>query len=353
MKNPPQLTFGKWRGLSRIADENGRFKMLAADQRPPLEKLVAAVRPPVANPARAIAALKRELVFSLSPESSAVLLDPLHALPAGAFRLAARRGLIVTLERHDFAARSGGRVSGVIPKWSVEKIKRMGGDAVKILVWHHPRAAREVCEAQKEFTRQVGAECRRLDIPLVLELLLYPLGGDAGYAESPQKRPSLVLQSVRDFAAPEFGVDVFKLESPLPAAFLPEPEKNTAASRRARKWFEKINDAAGRPWVVLSAGASAKSFLRVVRFACESGASGYLAGRAIWMESAKKFPDLSAARADLQSRARPYMAALNRTTDEFAPPWTQMTRGRALPPGTFGMQNAYPDFGERPPGTAR
>lgn len=345
MKNNSPLTFGKWRGISRVADDNGRFKMLAADQRPPLEKLVAAARPDSKNPTRDVAALKRELVAALSPESSAVLLDPLQGLPAAAARMAPRRGLIVTLERHDFALRGGGRVSGAIPKWSAEKIKRMGGDAVKVLAWHHPRAPREVCEAQKEFVRQVGAECRRLDIPLVLETLLYPLGGDAGYAESPHKRPGLVLQSVRDFAAPEFGVDFFKLESPLPASYLPDPERNSAATRRAREWFDKINDAAGRPWVALSAGASAESFARVVRFACESGASGYLAGRAIWMESARKFPDLSAVRADLRGRARPYMAALNRIVDEAAPPWQKAARGRATPPGTFGMQNNYPDFG--------
>lgn len=338
MKTP--LTFGKWRGLARIADENGRFKMLAADQRPPLEKLVAAANPRRKNPNRDIAAIKRELVSALSPESSAVLLDPLQALPGAAFRASPRRGLIVTLERHDFAQQPDGRVSGVIPNWSAEKIKRMGGDAVKVLAWHHPRAGKRVCAAQKEFVRAIGAECRRLDIPLILELLLYPLDGDAGYAESPQKRPALVLQSVRDFADAEFGVDLFKLESPVPAASIPPPSRRGAESRRTRQWFEKINDAAGRPWVVLSAGATAESFSSVVHYACESGAAGYLAGRAIWMESVKKFPDMSAVRADLKTRARPYMARLNRMVDEMVAPRAQALRGRA-----FGMNDDYPDFG--------
>ena len=344
----PPLSLGKWRGLGRIADDRGRFKMLAADQRPPLQNLVAAAQPNARHPARQVAALKRAIVAALAPASSAALLDPLHALPGAARRLPPRCGLVVTLERHDFAQADGGRLSAAIPNWSAEKIKRLGGDAVKILVWHHPRAAATVRRAQREFVRRVGAECRRLDLPLVLELLLYPPDGDAGYAESPQKRPGLVLQSVRDFADPDLGADVFKLESPVPAADLPDPARDHAATRRVRRWFRKLNDAAGRPWVLLSAGAPPESFARALRFACESGASGYLAGRAFWMESALKFPDLPAVRADLQNRARPRMDALNAIVDQCAVPWTQALCGRAPPPDGFGMQKYYPDFGGRP-----
>ena len=190
------LTFGKWRGLAQIADDHGRFKMLAVDQRPPLQKLVAAAKQKA--DARDVAAIKRALVAELSPQASAVLMDPIYALPGGANYLAPHCGLIVTLEDHRFSDTDGGRVSRVIPNWSVEKIKRMGGDAVKILVWYHPHAAAKVRDAQQDFVRAVAAECRRLDILLVLELLLYPLGGDVGYVESPQKRPTLVLQSIRD-----------------------------------------------------------------------------------------------------------------------------------------------------------
>ena len=337
------LTFGKWRGLAQIADDRGRFKMLAIDQRPPLQKLVAAAKQKA--DARDVAAIKRALVAELSPQSSAVLMDPIYALPGGANYLAPHCGLIVTLEDHRFSDTDGGRVSRVIPNWSVEKIKRMGGDAVKILVWYHPHAAAKVRDAQQDFVRAVAAECRRLDILLVLELLLYPLGSDVGYVESPQKRPSLVLQSIRDFAAPQFGVDVFKLESPLPTASLAEPRGNSAQTRQARRWFEKIHQAAGRPWVVLSAGATAESFVRVVRFAGEAGASGYLAGRAIWMDSACQFPHWRKVRADLKTRACAYMAQLNKIVDDCAMPWQEAMRGKAKPPGILGMAKNYADFG--------
>lgn len=329
------LTFGKWRGISRIADSGGRFKMLAVDQRPPLEKLAAAAKPGAG--ARDIAAIKRAIAAELSPAASAVLMDPLHALPAGALLLPKQCGLIVTLEDHRFKDGKDGRVTSAIPNWSVEKIKRMGGDAVKILVWHHPRAAKNVCDKQRDFVRNAAKECKRLDIPLILELLLYPLGGDAGYAESPQKKPALVLQSVRDFAAPEFGVDIFKLESPLPSSSL--PEANGKGARAAQKWFDKISAAAARPWVLLSAGAGARDFARAAHFASRAGANGYLAGRAIWMEAAKQFPDLRAVRRELRRGALPYMEELNRITDACAEPW------RAKPSGVSGMNRNYKDFG--------
>ena len=35
---------GKWWGLRRLADDAGRFTMLAVDQRPPIKNLVAAAR---------------------------------------------------------------------------------------------------------------------------------------------------------------------------------------------------------------------------------------------------------------------------------------------------------------------
>ena len=39
---------------------------------------------------------------------------------------------------------------------------------------------------------------------------------------------TLVLDSVREFAKPEYGVDLFKLEAPLPGASLPAPDGSAA-----------------------------------------------------------------------------------------------------------------------------
>ena len=58
--------------------------------------------------------------------------------------------------------------------------------------------------------------------------------------------------------------------------------------------FDHLGRAAGRPWVMLSAGAGKDDFRRILTFAYRAGASGYLAGRAIWWDAFQSFPDLDA-----------------------------------------------------------
>jgi len=43
-----------------------------------------------------------------------------------------------------------------------------------------------------------------------------------------------------------------------------------------------LTDAIASPWVVLSSGVPAERFPRAVGLACRAGASGFLAGRAVW-----------------------------------------------------------------------
>jgi tagatose 1,6-diphosphate aldolase len=70
-----------------------------------------------------------------------------------------------------------GRFSSEIDDWSVAKIKRMGGDAVKVLAWYRPDApgTRHNRQKQKDFTKRIGEACARYDIPFLFELLVYPL----------------------------------------------------------------------------------------------------------------------------------------------------------------------------------
>ena len=46
-----------------------------------------------------------------------------------------------------------GRYSKNIKNWSVEKIKRMGGDAVKVLAWYRPDADEKSIEHQKIYSK--------------------------------------------------------------------------------------------------------------------------------------------------------------------------------------------------------
>ncbi len=317
------LSPGKYRGLSRLADGHGRFKMLAVDQRPPIEGPIRAVRACDVAPWEDVAAFKRMLVEELQGEASAVLLDPHYAYPASIRMLDPKRGLILTLEDSIFEETPGGRLSQDITNWSVEKIKRAGGDAVKVLTWYRPDAEASVVRHQQDYVKRIGEACARFDIPFVLELLVYPLAGDAEqtkeYVEMRAKRADHVLKSVETYASPDYGVDLFKLESPIAA---PEvPGVGNPGWEDTQALFDEMGRLAGMPWVMLSAGASMADFRKVLTHAYKAGASGYLAGRAIWLEAFKAFPDWEEIRRRLRKDALPYMRELNTLTDEQATPW--------------------------------
>ncbi|MEM9269174.1 MAG: tagatose 1,6-diphosphate aldolase, partial [Pseudomonadota bacterium] len=173
------LTPGKQWGMRRMADARGLFKMTAVDQRPPIKGPIAQHLGVAEAPWEEVARFKTLLVETLQDASTAMLLDPHYAIPMGLDRFSPTKGLIVTLEDSLFEETSGGRLSAEIDDWSVGKIRRMGGDAVKVLAWYRPDASPEVCQAQKDFTKRIGEACARHDIPYLFELLVYPLAADA------------------------------------------------------------------------------------------------------------------------------------------------------------------------------
>lgn len=346
-----RLSAGKFWGLRRLADGAGRFKMTAVDQRPPIEDPIRRRRGTAEAPWEDVARFKELLIEQLQPASSAMLLDPHYAYPRGVSLLDPRLGLILTLEDSAFREVPGGRLSSEIDDWSVEKIKRIGGDAVKVLSWYRPDADSGVCRDQQDFVRRIGQACTRFDLPFVFELLVYPLAGESDqtreYVETRSKRPQLVLDSVREFADPSYGVDLFKLESPVPAAELPESGAHGAAD--PQRWFDALGEAAGRPWVMLSAGAGAGQFRRVLEYAYRAGASGYLAGRAIWLEAFQHFPEWERIRRELAGPALAYMRELNALTDAKARPWFAHpcfgAKGPRMCPADGSFRQSYPGFG--------
>ena len=130
-----QITIGKLRGLQQISSERGTFTALALDHRQNLRK---------ANPAfvndEELSHFKLDVTSTLATEATAVLLDPEvsaaqaiahHAIPNHV-------GLVVALESTGYIGHSASRHAQIIPGWSVEKAKRMGASAIKLLVYYHP-----------------------------------------------------------------------------------------------------------------------------------------------------------------------------------------------------------------------
>ena len=344
------LSAGKLWSLRRLADAGGRFKMTAVDQRPPLFDLIREKRRTTDAAYDDVAAIKASLTRTLAPQSSAMLLDPVWAYPGAVEHVDTAQGLLLTMEDHAFEDTPGGRKSAAIADWNVSKIKRLGADGVKVLAWYRPDAHPAVRAHQEAFVESVGRACVEHDICFLLELLVYPLPGDASqttdYIEHAAKRPELVIESLRTFTDPRFAVDLFKLESPLAAANVPEPGSPQAAACQA--WFDRLGEIATRPWVMLSAGADMEAFRRILNYAYAAGASGYLCGRAIWWKAAQNFPDMAAMDAALADGGIAFMREINRLTDEGAIPWTDhaaFADGVAMAGAGPGFPAAYAEGG--------
>lgn len=313
------LTPGKQLGLRRMADKSGLFKMTAVDQRPPIKGPIAAHHGTDVAPWEDVARFKTLLVDTLQEASTALLLDPHYAIPHGLGTFDASKGLIVTLEDSLFEETGNGRRSSEIDDWSVAKIKRMGGDAVKVLAWYRPDADPAINQHQKDFTKRIGEACAQHDIPFLFELLVYPLAKDAEqtseYVEMQTKRADDVLKSVEEFAHPDYGVDIFKLESPVAAKTV------DGESADVQALFDEMGRLAGRPWVMLSAGAGKADFRDILRHAYRAGASGFLAGRAIWLDAFQAYPDWAAIEAGLRGDSVDYMNDISALTDAEATAW--------------------------------
>jgi len=263
--NPP----GTRPGLEALATAEGRFAVLAIDQR---GSIVAGLGRPGRPGAPAdVTRFKLEACRALAPGASAVLLDPDYglapALEAGVVPDGV--GVLVTQETEAPRDVGGGRLSARHPERDAAFVARSGGQAAKFMVWlrpDRPRGAGEpdlVAETVAA-VREVVADCAAAGLPSVVEALSYPLPGEAPL--DPGAKAAVVLESARLLAAT--GPALLKLEYP----------GGPAACRR-------VTDTVGMPWAVLSAGVGFDEFLGNLRVAMDGGASGFIAGRAIWKDA--------------------------------------------------------------------
>jgi len=336
------ISAGKYRGLRTLADARGVFRMLAVDQRPPIFAALAAHdgRRPEQVGYDEVQWVKLLLTRVLAPASSAVLIDPIWTHPRALGVVPGSVGLLSTLEDHAFAVRGGERFSRAIEGWSVAKIKRSGAAGVKLLVWHRPDVSPENQAHQDDLVLAVGDACRAHDIPFVLELLIYPLGGEnVASAEYAKAKPRLVLGSVRHYSQERFGVDLLKVEFPNDLKFVSEFSSGAFDGRRreavhdladTRGFLAELNAAAGVPWVMLSAGVTPREFEVQLELSAAAGASGFLAGRAVWLDALSVYPDLEAVERDLRSLSLPYLNRIAAVV-EAAGPWTEHRRYRGAP----------------------
>lgn len=262
------LSIGKLRGLQQISSSRGTFTALALDHRQNLRK---------ANPAfvndEELSRFKLDVTAALASEATAVLLDPeVSAAQAIAARAIPKNvGLVVAVESTGYTGDAMARRAQIIPGWSVEKAKRMGASAIKLLVYYHPDSSS--AKVIEDFTSEVAEDCMKQDLILMLEPLSYSL--DENKKLSSDEKQYLVVETAKRLTP--LNVDVLKAEFPVD---LNETDES--------KWMsacKEISSASIAPWILLSAAVDYDTFMRQVIVACNAGASGIAVGRAVWQEA--------------------------------------------------------------------
>jgi len=333
---------GKYVHLRKLCNNNNHLEMLAIDQRPPIFNIIKSKKKTYSF--NDVVKFKKQISQNLSQHSSAILMDPVYSIP-NLITTSKCNGLIITLEDHAFTEKSKLRYSKNIKNWTVEKIKKIGGDAVKILAWYRPDADKKSIQHQKKYIETIGKQCEKFDIPFLLELLVYPFKNEIGYSkdytEQQQKNQNHVIESVREFAKKKYKVDIFKLESPVDSNKL-ESGKFSKATLEA---FRKLSQAANNiPWVMLSSGMSKKSFFNCLKLAYKNGASGYLAGRTIWLEAFKNYPNYLKINKNLNKEATNYVKKINTLTKNNAHSLEGYLKNKLIKKKSINFKNNYTGF---------
>lgn len=270
------LTIGKLRGLQQLADTNGFLTMCAIDHRESLKRALNRDNP-AATSHQDMVDFKLDLCRVAAPSASAVLLDPIYgaAQAISAAVLPGHTGLLVSIEASGYSGDNTARVTELLPGWGVSKIKKMGASAVKLLVYFRPDL-KELAARQLEMVARLADDCIREDITLLVEPVSYPVE-QVGVAarKFADMKPGIVIETARQMTA--LPIDVLKAEFPSDMAFETDKDKMLGFCR-------ELDRASQKPWVILSAGVDYETFKKQVEIASRAGASGFLAGRALWQE---------------------------------------------------------------------
>lgn len=285
--------------LDPLARPSGTFAMVAMDQRESLRTMLAEEGHPAGD--AALRAFKLQVAEVLAPLASAFLIDRHYAyddlvrdrsLPTGC-------GLILAADA--LTQPPGGAVEDTELDTEVDpaQARRDGVVALKLLViWKRDGQEERRVETAHRFVEL----CRDAGLLSVLEPVAAPVPGadfdlDAGILDAAA-------------ALGPLGPSLYKAQVPLRG-------RGSAAELTAA--CERLDRRLGRPWVVLSNGVAAEDFPGAVEAACRAGASGMLAGRALWRDAIATADPAAALRTMSADRLR----RLADTVDRYGRPWTQ------------------------------
>lgn len=279
--------------LRALEQPAGGFAMVALDQRESLRTMLAAGGDPHGIADDALVAFKRIGIEELSPYASAMLLERLYAVGAvPPDDLAPDCALILAADR--LVQPIGEDVASIELDTEVtpELARAVGAKALKMLIlWSSDTSVDERAALTGSFIEL----CRAAGLSSVVEGIVRPPAGEDWAA--PDERHEAVLAAAIELSS--MGADLYKGQ--VPGYVAGDLSEVTA-------WSELVTAALECPWVVLSNGVRADDFLGAVEAACAGGASGFLAGRAIWADTV----DEADPRAAIRARSVPRMERLSR-----------------------------------------
>lgn len=286
--------------LEAIARRSGGLAMVAMDQRESLRHMfdqAGAGRPED----EVLVRFKRDVAGALGDLGSAFLVDRdlggLDILADGL--LPPSCGFILAADALE--QQPGGPVEETgLDEGALQAI-REGVDAIKLLlIWR-----RDERRAQRvELARRFIDAAREHGVLSVLEPVVR-----ATPAELDDGSWDL------DVAIREAAAELSPLRPSLTKVQVPLAGAGDASEQQRAS--EELARVITGPWVVLSQGVPQDRFAAAVEAACRAGASGFLAGRALWSDVVGA-PDVPAA---LAERSRPRLERLVEIVDTHARPW--------------------------------
>ncbi|MER5455627.1 hypothetical protein ABT008_12680 [Micromonospora sp. NPDC002389] len=249
---------------SSLARPSGGYAMLAVDQREALRAMFAAHQSaPVTD--QQLTDFKVTVARVLSPYASALLVDKQFGWDAvvASGAVAPDCALIAAADAFTGSATEFVADVAIDPAVVPATVRAEGAKALKLLLLWRPD---EDPEGRIALATDFIERCRKHGLVSIIEPVSRGPrdGGEYDHEAG-------IHAAARELGA--LGADLYKAE-------VPTHGKGTEAEILAGS--QRLTEVIDSPWVVLSSGVPAERFGTAVRTACRGGASGFLAGRAVW-----------------------------------------------------------------------
>ncbi|MBL5932521.1 sulfofructosephosphate aldolase [Lelliottia amnigena] len=251
--------------LKDITRPSGGFSMLAVDQREAMRLMFAAAGVPAPVTDRHLTDFKVNAAKILSPYASAILVDQQFCYHQIVEQNAIAKSCAMIVAADEFIPGNGIPVDSVVIDNGVDAqaVKRDGGKALKLLVlWRSDEDPAQRLEMVRNFNQLCHANGL---LSIIEPVVRPPRRGDVF------DREKAIIEAAKELG--DSGADLYKVEMPLYGKGTQQALLNAS---------QKLNEQINMPWVILSSGVDEKLFPRAVSVAMQAGASGFLAGRAVW-----------------------------------------------------------------------